>query len=963
MKKIFYTSLLFSISLLTTISLFNNSFNKKAPALKYPSDWFFMQRAYPSGEVPAEKYFDAVQQAQQMRRMNRSSSTNPWVLRGPTNIGGRISDIEMSPTSFDTIYAGVASGGVFKSVDGGISWFPIFDETGVMSIGDIAVDPVNPNNVYVGTGEVNGGGGSVTYGGNGVYKSVDGGQNWVHLGLEATEYISRIIIDPQNPQRIYLGAMGKLFGKNPDRGLYKSTDGGNTWVNKFFISDSTGCIDIALHPLDPNIVYAAMWERIRRPDRRSYGGPTCGIYKSTDGGENWIELTNGIPNNSPTVGRIGIATTPITPNSIYAIYADNVGYFAGVYKSTNTGDSWVRTNDAVLNGLYSSYGWWFGNIRANPGIPHNIFVLGLEVYKTQDDGQTWVYASSTMHVDQHGMYIHPLNPNFIVAGNDGGVYKSTNNGNNWTKISIMPITQFYTTEVDYQFPQRLYGGTQDNGTNRTMTGNQGDWEEIYGGDGFYVLVDPVNNNFVYAESQYGGFGRSTNGGNSFVYGLNGVNSSDRFNWSSPFIIDPSNSMILYFGSNKLYKTYNRAQQWFPISPDLTNGPPSGNQVYGTITTIAASPSDTNVVYVGTDDGNVWVTLNGGTTWTKISTSLPVRWITRVAVDPFDAMTAYVTLSGYRYDEYLPHVFRTTDAGNNWTDISSNLPDAPVNDIIVDKDISGRLYVGTDVGVFYSDSLGNSWQYLGEQLPNSPVTDLVLHYPTRTLIAATYGRSMYSINVNQVPEIEVVYPNGGEHFMMGDSITISWTSNEVDSVKIELTLADSLYWSTIIESTPSTGSYEWKVQALTTSWDCRIRISSTDDSTIYDISDETFVIDIFPSVEDSTDNFIPTEFSLSQNYPNPFNPSTKIKFTIPQTDSPLLGGARGGLVTLKVYDILGNEIATLVNEEKSAGEYEVEFNISNLSNGISAKGGYASGVYFYQLKAGNYIETKKMILLK
>jgi len=283
------------------IILFDNSFIEQTENKKYPSDWFFMQRAYPSGEIQIEKYYEAVQQAQQMKRMNLASSTNPWILRGPTNIGGRISDIEMSPTSFDTIYAGAASGGVFKSVDGGINWLPIFDETGVMSIGDIAVDPVNPNIIYVGTGEVNGGGGSVTYGGFGVYKSIDGGQNWIHLGLEATEFISRIVIDPINPQRIYLGAMGKLFGKNSDRGFYRSTDGGQTWENKLFVSDSTGCIDIAINPVDPNIVYAAMWERIRRPDRRSYGGATCGIYKSTDGGDSWTELTNGLPNNSPSV--------------------------------------------------------------------------------------------------------------------------------------------------------------------------------------------------------------------------------------------------------------------------------------------------------------------------------------------------------------------------------------------------------------------------------------------------------------------------------------------------------------------------------------------------------------------------------------------------------------------------------------------------------------------------------------
>ncbi len=865
MNKLFHSPILIAISLVIGFGLFSHQTIEKEKK-HYPSDWFFMQRAYPFGEIPLGKYYDAVKQSKQIQELSKATQVNPWILEGPTNIGGRISDVEMSKTSFDTIYAGAASGGVFKSTDGGMSWFAIFDETLALSIGDILLDPTNPNIIYVGTGEVNGGGGSVTYGGNGVYKSSDAGNTWMHLGLEGTEYISRIVVDPLNPQNIFIGAMGKLWGKNSERGLYRSTNGGGTWENKLFISDSTGCIDVAINPADPNIVYAAMWERIRRPDRRSYGGPTCGLYQSSDAGETWTELINGLPNNSPNVGRIGISISASSPNIVYAIYADNIGYFDGVYASTNGGDNWARTNDGSLSSLFSSYGWWFGNIRVDPVNPDNVFVLGLDVYKTTNAGNSWFYSSGSMHVDQHGLYIHPQNNTFVVAGNDGGIYKSTNGGSSWTKFSIMPITQFYTCEVDYQIPQRLYGGTQDNGTNRTITGNLDDWNMIFGGDGFYVLVDPTDNNYVYAESQYGGFGRSTNGGSNFSYGLNGVSGSDRFNWSTPFIIDPTNPAKLYLGTHRVYRTYNRAIQWSAISPDLTNGPPSGNQVYGTITTLSAAASDTNVVYAGTDDGNVWVTFDGGLNWVNISTSLPTRWVTRVAVDPFDAMVAFVTLSGYRYDEYLPHVFRTTDAGANWLDISSNLPEAPVNDIIVDPNISGKLYVGTDVGVFYTDSLGVSWNYLGTSMPNSPVTDLVLHNPTRTLIAATYGRSMHSIDI----------------------------------------------------------------------------------TTVTSTKDENFAVE----------NFV-----LYQNYPNPFNPSTKIKFTIPQ--SPLLrGDGRSGLVTLKVYDVLGNEIATLVNEEKPAGTYEVEFNLPAGRQGPASSIKYpASGVYFYQLKTESFIQTKKMLLIK
>ncbi len=942
MKNSFISTFLIIVSLLIGIISFSNKPIKQSKA-KYPSDWFFMQRAFPVGEIPLEKYYEAIEQTKQMKAFSKSSMSNQWVLAGPTNIGGRISDIEMSRTSLDTVYAGIASGGIFKSTDQGYNWFPIFDETYTMSIGDLVIDPTNPNIIYVGTGEVNGGGGSVTYGGNGVYKSTDGGTTWNHIGLAATEFISRIVVDPQNSQIIFLGAMGKLFGKNSERGLYSSTNGGTTWENKLFISDSTGCIDVAINPLNPDIIYAAMWERIRRPDRRSYGGQTCGLYRSTDGGETWTELTDGIPNNSSSVGRIGISISESSPNIIYAIYADNVGYFAGVYKSTNNGDSWTRTTDGSLSSLFSSFGWWFGNIRVDPSNPNIVFVLGLDVYKTSNGGSSWFYSSGSMHVDQHGMYIHPASPNFIVAGNDGGVYKSFDQGSNWTKISTMPITQFYTCEVDYQFPNRYYGGTQDNGTNRTLTGNLDNWHPIFGGDGFYVLVDPSNNNFVYAESQYGGFGRSTDGGYGFSYGLNGVSGSDRFNWSTPFIIDPSNPAKLYLGTNRIYRSTNRAVSWTPISPDLTDGPPTGNQVYGTITTVASALSDSNVIYVGTDDANVWVTTNGGTNWNNISATLPTRWITRVAVDPDDAMIAYVTLSGFRYDEYLPHVFRTTNAGISWLDISSNLPDAPVNDIIIDPDSADRLYVGTDVGVFVSDNLGSTWNYVGSNLPNAPVTDLVFHSPTRKLIAATYGRSMYSIDLSQTPAIAVIYPNGGQHFLMGNPIQITWASNKVDSVKIQLSLADVGNWITIEEATESDGVYDWIVQAPFTSWECRIKISDVSDSTVYDKSDTTFVIDTFPSVEDSTNSNVPVEFALLQNYPNPFNPVTSIQY--------IVGSLQ--FVTLKVYDVLGNEIATLVNEEKQPGIYEVDFDATNL----------ASGIYYYQIRDGSFTETKKMVLIK
>lgn len=746
------------IALMAIIVIKFNFSTQPAPSqIQYPNDWFYYQRAFPYKEINYTAYKKALLQAQAMKSQTNKRA-EAWTFAGPTNIGGRITDVEMSPTNFDTIYAGAASGGVFLSTDGGTSWAAIFDNALSLSIGDIAIDPGNPKTIYVGTGESNAGGGSTSYSGMGVYKSTDAGQSWTHLGLEETRYTGRMLVDPSNSQRVYLAAMGKLYGKNEQRGLYRSDDGGLTWQKKLYLSDSTGCIDLVVDPNSSNIVYAAMWERIRYPSHRQYGGITCGIYKSTDYGETWTEMTNGVPNNSPSVGRIGLAISQSDPNILYAIYADNVGYFAGVFKTTNSGSSWTRTNDSALSGLYSSYGWWFGNIRVNPANPDIVYAMGLYIYRSTNGGNGWQYSSAGIHVDQHGMYIHPQNTNYLVVGNDGGVYVSNDGGSGYSKSPNLPVTQFYTCEVDESQPLRLYGGTQDNGTNRTMTGNVDDWEDIYGGDGFYCLVDLNDNNYVYAESQYGNLGRSTDGGYSFSSATNGIDSGDRNNWSSPLAMDPSNPHILYFGTQRVYKSTNRAESWTAISDDLSNGSVSGSSSYGTVTTIAVAPSDGNVIYAGTDDGNVWVTPDGGADWDYISSDLPVRFITRVAVDPADAQIAYVTISGYTYDEYLPHIFRTTDAGQNWQDISGNLPEAPLNDVIVDPVNNSTLYVASDVGVYVTYDLGLNWEVLGGGFPNVQVSDLRLHQPTRTLLASTFGRSMYKIDLQKVSAIEKIVGN-------------------------------------------------------------------------------------------------------------------------------------------------------------------------------------------------------------
>lgn len=693
-----------------------------------PSDYLFLQRAFPYNDVPSEAYYTALKWAQE--QVTSRNNAVEWVLAGPTNVGGRITDVAMHFSDLQTIYAATASGGVWKSDNAGDTWFPVTDDLPSLSIGDIAIDPSDKNTIYCGTGETNGGGGSVTYDGRGVFKSADGGSSWISLGLENTGSIGRIEVDPENPARIFVGAMGHLFGNNAERGLYRSTDGGQTWENKLFINDSTGVIDLAIHPDDPDTIFAVTWERIRRPNMRRYGGPGCAIWRSYDGGENWAKLAGGLP--ATDIGRIGIAISESNPNVLFAIYASESGGFKSTYKSTNGGNTWVALSVGSDPG-YSSFGWWFGQVRIDPTDPENVFTLGVDWRKTGNGGNNWTGVSPYLHADYHALYIHPANPDLMVAGNDGGIYISTDAGSLWEHRPF-PITQFYTSEIDFQNPDNFYGGAQDNGTWRTLTGNDDDWETIYGGDGFVTLVNPDDNGIYYAEFQYGN-----------LYGTNGATSppSLRYNWNTPYVFDPNNPDIMYIGAEKLFKSFDGGVNWSPISFEMSNSAPGqGGVVYGTITTIAISPLDANTIITGTDDGNVWFTSTGGANWAKISANLPKRWITRVIADLWDKNTAYVCLSGFRHFDDMAHIYKTTDQGQTWSNVSGDLPDVPVNDLILDPTDPDTWYIATDAGVMATYNGGANWEPLGTNLPNVPILDITFHAPSRTMAAATYGRSMF-----------------------------------------------------------------------------------------------------------------------------------------------------------------------------------------------------------------------------
>lgn len=708
---------------------------------EHPNDWFYQQRSWPYNSMRSDIFHRSMEEVISMEQRGLKSGENIWEPVGPFNIGGRATDMEMPKNDQNTIYLAAASGGIFKSNNFGTSWTPIFDQEVTLSIGDIDISKTNSDLIWAGTGEPNAGGGSHTYEGYGVYKSENAGATWTQSGLRDAGSIGRVKIHPAKPDTVFVAAMGHLFSDNSERGVFRTRDGGQSWDKVLYINDSTGASDLCINPQNGDIVYAAMWERTRRPPYQSYGGKSSGIWRSVDGGDNWTELLTGLPKGD--VGRIGLGISASNPQILYATYTDSTGVLRGIYKTTDGGNNWAATRGTINEGV--TYWWWYSEIDVDPINPNIAYVSGFYAWKTTDGGNSWFGTFANAHVDMHGVFIHPAQNGLTGLCSDDGLYLSRNGGASYFHIVNLPITQFYTCEVDYSIPTRYYGGTQDNGTIRITSAQVNRWESIYGGDGFVVKVDPTNNIYVYAESQYGGFGRSTDGGASFQYGTQGISGSDRKNWKTPVELDPVNPSTLYFGANRLYKSTNRAVNWTAISPDLTNGPGT-NVTFGTITTISVSPLDSNIIYVGTDDGNVWNTTGDRIEWTNISAALPDRWITCVQTDPFDKHTAYVTISGYRWDSYLSHVYRTSDDGRTWTDISGNLPDFPVNDIQVDPVLPNTFYIAADGGVFITRDGGQNWMIYGTGLPHAPAFELYLHNPTRRLTVGTFGRSMYTISL-------------------------------------------------------------------------------------------------------------------------------------------------------------------------------------------------------------------------
>ena len=740
-----------------------------------PDDWIVAQRAYPDDKIPFGAFERAADETAALgaetRRVAPALASADWRLEGPRQTGGRVVDLAVDPTRPDTVYAAVATAGVWKSTDAGATFRPAWPRRATSSMGALAITP--RGTLYAGTGEANPGGGSIVYGGSGVFKSTDHGKSWKRVGLKRSGAIGRIAIDPSNPKKVYVAASGPLFQKGGQRGLYVTRNGGRSWRRALKGANGrTGAVDIAINPDDPKTVYVSMWDHIRRPDLRVYGGVGSGLFRSTNGGKSFKRLgpAQGLPAKSKNVGRIGVAIGSApgpdpTADPVYAIYIKTDGFFHNFFTSINNGRSFTASpGDVALTQSQSSYGWWFGRIWVDPKDPAHLFAGGLFLGESVDGGQTFAVQAANIHPDHHAMAWDPNITGLtrVYLGNDGGVYRSDTDGTpeaSWIPATHMPWTQFYSVAVSAQKPRRIAGGSQDNGSLRSWGLpnddpfgcatwiNCGDWNNYYGGDGEQNLINPKDKSNVFACYQYGNCARSTDGGDN-MQNFTGATVSERRNWFTPLEFQPGNPKVMYYGGNILNRSKDNGRTWRTVSPDLTGGPGRDNQYpFGTMTTIAVSKSNPKRLLVGTDDGRVWkgrLGKAGRKRWTRLrDDDLPNRWVTRVAIHPRKKNVMYATFSGYRGGSDDPHVARSRNGGRTWRDISRRLPDSPVNAVIVrDR----KVYVATDVGVFLTKSAGRRWLRVGRGLPLAPVTDMYFHKGTRKLFVATFGRGIYSVKL-------------------------------------------------------------------------------------------------------------------------------------------------------------------------------------------------------------------------
>jgi photosystem II stability/assembly factor-like uncharacterized protein len=687
---------------------------------------------------------------------------------GPALTSGRIADVAVHPTDKSIWYVASAAGGVWKTTNAGTSFTPVFDGEGSFSIGAVTIDQRNPNVVWVGTGENNAQ--RVVAYGDGVYKSIDGGKSWKNMGLKESEHIARIVVDPRNSDVVYVAAQGPLWSKGGDRGIYKTIDGGKTWTRVLAVDDWTGANDIQLDPRNPDLLVATTWQRNRRVFAFIAGGPGSAVYRSTDAGKTWNKSQSGFP--SEDLGRIGLSMSPANPSVVYAV-AEAANNKGGFFRSRDGGASWERMSD------YQTGGNYYNEIFADPKDVDRVYAVDVNLQVSDDGGKTFHRVGENLkHVDNHLVWIDPDNTDHLIVGCDGGIYETFDRGHTWRFSSNLPITQYYRVATDNSLPfYRVYGGAQDNfsvgGPSRTRTNNgirNADWFITSGGDGFGSVVDPVDPNTVYAESQFGNLSRF-NLRTGEVVGIQPFDSTGealRWNWDSPLFVSPHSHTRIYFAANRVFRSDDRGDSWHAVSPDITRqidrtklkamdrvwsvdavGRNVSTTLFGTIVNIAESPIKEGLLFAGTDDGRISITEDGGAHWRPIDhfTGVPdTSVVSHITPSQHDVNTIYATFQNEQSGDFKPYVVKSTDLGKTWTNITGNLPARGSTWAIAEDHVDRNLlFVGTEFGLFFTNDGGKKWVQLKSGLPTIQVRDLTIQKRENDLVVATFGRGFYILD--------------------------------------------------------------------------------------------------------------------------------------------------------------------------------------------------------------------------
>jgi len=726
----------------------------------YPYEDYFVERNFPYTDFDVDGYYHQLRSLYDFDKV-AARNLGTWELEGPSNIGGRINAIAVHPTDPKIIFLGFSAGGLFRTKDGGATWKAVFDNQMLLAIGEVTFDPSNPSTVYVGTGDVNISG--FTHLGDGVYRSLDGGDTWTNIGLGSDRIVSQIRIPKSATNIIYASTMGNPFARDDKRGLYKSVNKGVTWSKILYINDSTGIIDLALHPTDPNILYASAWNRIRTNKQSLVSGPDAKIYKTTDGGQSWKVLDGGLPMD--VSGRIGIDICTSNPNVLYAAYTHPTTHnLKGVYTTKDGGTTWQDKDIVNLQpnrvNMYGGFGWYFGKIKVNPSNPDDVYILGVDLYRSKEGGDNFELAAPPwftydVHADKHDLV---FSGNNLYLATDGGAYSAKNqNELDWSDIENIPSTQFYRVAF-HDFDGKYYGGAQDNGTSSGTKDDMNAWERVFGGDGFQTVFHPTEDSTFIAETQNGGLVITYDYGDIWSGATAGISAGDVRNWDMPIIKSYTQKEILYTGTDKVYRSSSwDSIAWEVISPYLPN--PDVSSLRKSISTIDESPVNPSHLAVGTTDGRLWVSEDQGATWQLRSSGLPSRYIASVVYSPNTERTLYSGLSGYRDNDNTPHLYRSIDGGGNWTSIQGDLPSAAINKLLVLPDRNGKidrfLLVATNGGIYYTINAGQNWQRMGNNIPFVPVYDIVYNPLKNEIIAGTFARSIYTFDLRQINYPDII----------------------------------------------------------------------------------------------------------------------------------------------------------------------------------------------------------------